>query len=99
MIILTDSAIRDILRSYFTSVKFSPMDNNQTPQTPECVNEDRRAFLGTLAATVATCTTGLATKVLADELSDDTQLASLETGASNDALSVVRVFGTNGGLN
>ena len=54
MIILTDSAIRDILNSYFTSVKSSPMDNNQTPQTPECVNEDRRAFLGTLAATVAT---------------------------------------------
>ena len=85
MIILTDSAIRDILNSYFTSVKSSPMDNNQTPQTPECVNEERRAFLGTLAATVATCTTGLATKLLANELSDDTQLASLETGASDEA--------------
>lgn len=68
MIILADSAIRDILRSYFTSVKSPPMDNNQTPQTPECVNEDRRVFLRTLAATVATCTTGLATKVLADEV-------------------------------
>ena len=85
MIILTDSAIRDILNSYFTSVKSPQMDKNQTPQTPECAGEDRRAFLRTLAATIATCTTGLAIKVFANEVSDDTQFASLGTGASDDA--------------
>ena len=85
MIILTDSAIRDILGSYFTSVKSPQMDKNQTPQTPECAGEDRRAFLRTLAATIATCTTGLAIKVFANEVSDDTQFASLGTGASDDA--------------
>lgn len=85
MIILTDSAIRDILSSYFTPVKFSPMDHNQTPQTPECVNEERRAFLGTLAATVATCTTGLATKVLANEVSESADCPNVADGASDDA--------------
>ena len=85
MIILTDSAIRDILSSYFTSVKSSPMDNNQTPQTPECVNEDRRAFLGTLAAGVVASTTGLATSVLADEVSESADYPNVADGASDDA--------------